>query len=216
MIVYTFNNKVLRDSSNKWLRKYINKDVLYYDNTDYSSNNSHVNALQETISPTRRWVVIMFDLYADYWPSSMVGNLYTYFKFNEYWWLTPHLAIGNKATIRNSSNTLHLNVPNSDVSKGYSGGRYSYYYKNITCSENKTYKFVIDTSTTTSNVREYLNTSTFNRTLMATDNMNCTGSISEISCEYLITNCNLHITNVRIAQFDKEEDALVYNGEQTV
>lgn len=201
----------------------VDKEVLLYDNNTYSANNSQTVVIdtQQAISVSRRYAVVMYNLSAT---KVTVGTYLTYLNISSAkagLWSAMFGGFGNTVAIplyRVSDNRTYSAVNGVGVQHNSSN---DYYYLNTNSSywpfNNKvcTIKFVIDYNSTSGNVRQYVNDSTHNRTLVGTGSL--TGSSTYNMTLRLETNgALLTMTNIRVAQFDNEADALAYDGEQTV
>lgn len=229
MIIYTHNGNILKNiNTNKWLVK-PSSEVLYYDNTVYTITNTDWTDLAVCPKVTsKRWVVVMYDQSGEYiviGAGAQYGHGFS-LSDNSKWraWLMPYNR-PNLRTVLYGSQPPIYNISNqyvsSEITTGLPPWYETFYYNDgvLQWGTMKTYKYVIDTSTSTNNVRQYMNTDTLERSLMGSGPMNV-NNISNIKVSaYCIPRINTNkeiISNIRIAQFDNEADALSYNGEQTV
>lgn len=201
----------------------VDKEVLLYDNNTYSANGSITVVIdsQQAITVSRRYAVVMYNLSAT---KGSIGYYTTYLNISGAstgQWQSMYDGFGTAVAIplyyrldsRTYSAVSGVGVKH-DTSNDYyylnSGSSY-WPFRNKVC----TIKFVIDYNSTSGNVRQYVNDSTHNRTLVGTGSL--TGrSTYDMTLKLETIGALLTMTNIRVAQFDNEADALAYDGEQTV
>lgn len=180
-------------------------EVLLYDNNTslYKSGTYSIS-----IEPTRRYVVIMFNQSA-----STSGSVYAaswWFRWNEQWRSRCHFQQGNYSVSRSFNGSLTWVASNGSVRKV--DGTNNYYWTTKSFSELKTYKHIIDTQSSVNNVKQYVG-----NTYVCYSSLNISGPITEFGVGTEVqTNKAPTLNTFRIAQFDNEEDAIAYNGEQTI
>lgn len=201
----------------------VNKEVLLYDNNTYTANNNQTMVIntQDSIRVSRRYGVVMYDISAT---KGSIGYYYIYLNISGAsagQWPSMYGGFGTAVAIplysRLDSRTYSA-VSGVGVQHNTSN---DYYYLNNGSSywpfANKvcTIKLVIDYNSTSGNVRQYVNDSTHNRTLVGTGSL--TGSSTyDMTLRLETSGSLLTMNNIRVAQFDNEADALAYDGEQTV
>lgn len=202
----------------------VTKEVLYYDNNTYSGNTGVIYG-DDNVQMTRRYCVVMYSISAT--KSSLLGGYETQLvcgNSNVSTWRSIYYRTSTGVAIPlyyNPYNYTYTPVSGVGVNTN-TYDSHTYYYLSGSAgywpfnNNTATIKFLIDSNTSSSNVRQYVNDSTHNRTLVATGSL-YVDSTNKFTLSIISSGtATLTMNNIRVAQFDNEADALAYDGEQTV